>query len=356
MCAGWVSFDVCAPPGVLKDLARRPRSEDMSALRRLVGDSPAMRQVLDLVDSVAATPVTVLLVGESGTGKELLARTIAERSQRSGRPFLAVNCSALADSLLESELFGHVRGAFTGAGEARRGLFEEADGGTLFLDEVGDISPAMQVRLLRVLQEGEVKPLGSSQVRRVDVRVVTATNRDLRAAVRAGVYRSDLFYRLDVFRIRIPPLRARPEDIAPLVGHFLERHAGAARQLVEPAALELLVAHPWPGNVRELENVVQRALVLGRGAGITAPVVRAALQVTCPIETLPALAASPTAGGPADLPFLEARSRTLDSFTRTYLEDALRRAGGQIARAARLAGMDKSNFRRLLRRAGLAQP
>jgi len=326
----------------------------MSALRHLIGDSPAMRQVLDLVDRVAGTPVTVLLVGESGTGKELLARTIAERSARRDRPFLAVNCSALADSLLESELFGHVRGAFTGAVEARRGLFEEADGGTLFLDEVGDISPAMQVRLLRALQEGEVKPVGSPQVRRVDVRVVTATNRDLKAAVRAGTFRSDLFYRLDVFRIRIPPLRARREDIPLLVEHFALRHGSGVRQPIDPAALELLVAHAWPGNVRELENVVQRALVLGRGGAITAPAVRAALQVTTPVETLPALAAA--SGGPADLPFLEARSRTLDSFTRSYLEDALRRADGQIARAARLAGMDKSNFRRLLRRAGLARP
>jgi transcriptional regulator with GAF, ATPase, and Fis domain len=320
----------------------------------LIGDSPAMRQVLALADQVAPTDVAVLVVGESGTGKELLARTIAEHSQRRQRPFLAVNCSALSDSLLESELFGHVRGAFTGASEARRGLFEEAHGGTLFLDEIGDISPAMQVRLLRVLQEGEIKPVGAQAIRQVDVRVIAATNRDLRAATGAGTFRSDLYYRLDVFRIRIPPLRSRIEDIAPLALHFIAKHAGSRRS-IEPAAMALLAAHRWPGNVRELENVVQRALVMSRGAVVAAPAVAAALRVTSPVELMPE-SATPSAGpGPADLPFLEARARTLDSFTRSYIEDALRRADGQIARAARLAGMDKSNFRRLMRRSGLGR-
>ena len=326
-----------------------------------------MRVVFDLVDGVARTSATVLLVGESGTGKELLARAIAERSARPGGPFIAINCAAFPDTLLESELFGHARGAFTGASAVRRGLFEEADGGTLFLDEIGDISPAMQVRLLRVLQSGEVKPLGSNEVRQVDVRVIAATNRDLRAAARDGSFRSDLYYRLDVVRIRIPPLRVRREDIPLLVDHFLARYAsryGNCTTPVEPEAMQLLLEYAWPGNVRELENLIQRALVLARGRPLGVAAIRASLRVTCPVPIMPAAVMPPDAmppavvptGGPADLPFLEARARSVADFSRTYVADALGRSDGNVARAARIAGMDKSNFRRLLKRCGIAPP
>jgi two-component system response regulator HydG len=295
------------------------------------------------VESVAPTDATVLLLGESGTGKELLARAIHDRSARHGRPFLAINCSALSDTLLESELFGHVRGAFSGASTSRLGVFEEASGGTLFLDEIGDISAAMQVRLLRALQEGEIKPVGSTEIRKVDVRVVAATNRDLEAAVKAGIFRQDLYYRLHVVPLELPALRERREDVPLLVHHFLRRYAekfGKPVTQVSPAALEALQAHSWPGNVRELENVVQRAVVLASGPEVTAEALPPSLRP----------AAAREAPRSFDIPFARAKQEAVDTFERAYVSDALARTGGSVAEAARLCGLDKSNFRRIVRR------
>jgi len=240
--------------------------------RPIVAASPAMIEVLELLERAAEFKTTVLLTGESGTGKEVLARAIHAQSGRRDEAFVGVNCGAIPENLLESELFGHARGAFTGADRARRGLFVEADGGTLFLDEIGELPPALQVKLLRALQEEEVRPVGESKPRRVDVRVLAATARDLEADVAEGRFRQDLFYRLNVVRVRVPPLRERREDIPLLVDHFLAHFRdtlGRPVRGMSDEALDTLVAYPWPGNVRELENVIERAMILASGDRIT---------------------------------------------------------------------------------------
>jgi two-component system response regulator AtoC len=234
----------------------------------IVAKSAGMREAVELATKVAQHPSTVLITGESGTGKELIARLIHGASPRANREFVPINCGAIPENLLESELFGHVKGAFTGAHVDRAGLFEEADGGSLFLDEIGELPSQLQVKLLRALQEGEIRRVGDSAARKVDVRLVTATARDLEQEVREGGFRSDLYYRINVVRIHLPPLRQRTEDIPPLTRYFIERFA---KQLAidvsgfEPAAMKLLLGHPWYGNVRQLENVVERAMVLAEG-------------------------------------------------------------------------------------------
>ncbi|MEZ4432640.1 MAG: sigma 54-interacting transcriptional regulator [bacterium] len=235
--------------------------------RQLIGNSRAIREVADQIRQVAAADLTVLIRGESGTGKEIVARAIHAASVRSAGPFVSVNCGALPEHLVESELFGHVRGAFTGAVTSRAGRFEKAQGGTLFLDEIGDLAPALQVRLLRVLQEGEIYRVGEDEPRQVDVRVIAATHRDLESLMRAGRFREDLFYRLNVFPIYVPPLRERKSDITVLADHFVERHAAALGKPViriSTPAIDLMCAYHWPGNVRELENCIERAVLLAR--------------------------------------------------------------------------------------------
>lgn len=247
--------------------------EELGAIRgcEIVGHSASFRAALDVARKVARHPSTVLITGESGTGKELVARLIHQASPRAAESFVAVNCGAIPDSLLESELFGHVKGAFTGATVDKPGLFEEAEHGTLFLDEIGELPATLQVKLLRVLQEGEVRRVGANTSRSVDVRVVTATNRDLAADATAGRFREDLYYRVNVVSVKLPPLRDRREDIPELALHFLERHGarlGLEVESIEPAGMRLLLEHSWPGNVRELENVIERALVLSGGEAI----------------------------------------------------------------------------------------
>jgi two-component system response regulator HydG len=283
-------------------------------------------------------------LGESGTGKELIARAIHDRSRRADRPFLAVNCGALSESVLESELFGHVRGAFTGATGSRRGLFEEASGGTLFLDEVGEMPTQTQVRLLRVLESREVKPVGTNETRKVDVRVIAATNRNLLTATRAGTFREDLYYRLNVVSIDVPPLRDRVSDVPQLVHHFVARFSdkfGKPLKAVTPEALEALTAYGWPGNVRELQNVIERSVLFARGESVTrddlpAPIVTARREVHALDGTLA-------------LPM----STATEAFERDYVSNAMRRSKGNITEAARLAGVDRSNFRRILKRHGM---
>ena len=310
----------------------------------LFGNSTGLQRVFSLIDAVAPSNTTVLILGESGTGKELVARAIHNCGPRKARPFLAVNCGALAESVLDSELFGHVRGAFTGAVTARKGLFEEASGGTIFLDEVGELPASLQVKLLRVLQEREVRPVGSNEVRRIDIRVLAATNRDLGAAIRERSFREDLFYRLNVVSIDVPPLRERPADIAPIVHYFLRKYARRLEQPVkklDPAALEALGRYAWPGNVRELENAIERSVVLTRGELIT-------------LDALPTACVSGVQGPLAELaPTTLPLAQAVQQFERRCVQNTLSRAGGNVAEAARLAGVDRSNFRRLLKRHGL---
>jgi transcriptional regulator with GAF, ATPase, and Fis domain len=286
-----------------------------------------------------------LLLGESGTGKELIARSIHARSTRRAGPFIPVNCSALTETLLESELFGHVKGAFSGATANRKGLFEEATAGTLFLDEIGDITPRVQVSLLRALQEGEVKPVGASTVRKVNARVIAATNRDLVAATKAKTFRADLYYRLNVVTFELPPLRERSEDISLLAHHFLQRYSqrfGKPARRLSPEAVDILQGYAWPGNVRELENAIQRMVVLSVAEELSPREVPAAIRA----------AAGPPRGAGRSFaqPYATAKETAVTDFERAYVESVLMQSGGNLAEAARLAGLDKSNFRRLARR------
>ncbi|MBI2192678.1 MAG: sigma-54-dependent Fis family transcriptional regulator [Planctomycetes bacterium] len=253
---------------------RQEASELRSRLRekyrfdRLIGNSPEMQQVFKLLEQVAPTTATILILGETGTGKELIAEAIHENSDRASGPFIKVNCSALAETLLESELFGHEKGSFTGAHAARKGKLELADRGTLFLDEIGEISPGTQVKLLRFLQEREIERVGGNEVIRVDVRIVAATNRDLKAAVEDKKFREDLYFRINVISVEVPPLRRRRGDIQALASHFIQKYTKRHNKTMvglAPEALQRFLAYPWPGNVRELENVIERCIVLSRG-------------------------------------------------------------------------------------------
>ncbi|MHB1843541.1 MAG: sigma-54-dependent transcriptional regulator [Deltaproteobacteria bacterium] len=307
-------------------------------LENIVGRSEAMLEVYKTAARVAATDATALIQGESGSGKELLARAIHQRSQRAQGPFVAVDCGALAEGVLESELFGHVRGAFTGAQERHRGLFEQAGGGTLFLDEIGNVSQKIQAQLLRALQEGEVRPVGASEPVRVDVRAVAASNTDLAQAVKAGHFREDLYYRLNVVTIRLPPLRERPEDIPLLAEHFVRKHAKREDARVSEGAQKLLLAHRWPGNVRELENVIARALALNP-SGVVVP------------EDLPDQLRSPATAAPTDpVPFaaLSHGRPPLAAVERRYAELVLQETGGNKSRAAEILGIDRKTLNRIL--------
>ena len=329
---------------------------------RILGTSEAIADVREVIARIAPTDANVLLLGESGTGKEVAARFLCSQSGRAGKPFVAINCGALPSELLESELFGHTRGAFTGAAKDKEGLLRVADGGTLFLDEIADAPPAVQVKLLRVLQERCYLPLGSVEPTYVDVRLVAATNRDLRAEVAAGRFREDLFYRLHVVPISMPPLRDRAEDIPSLAEVFLTRARakhGVGAAHISSEALELLMRHAWPGNVRELANVIEGAALLATDGLLRPSHVRAVLpdgQIATVPEASPPFA---TASAAALAPLLDhdgafpRMRQAREAFDRTYLEQALRRAGGNVSAAAKLAGRNRTDFHDLLRRHGI---
>jgi DNA-binding NtrC family response regulator len=347
---------------VRRALERRRLLEENRALRQqlrkgsledIVGRSPAMLEVYKMVARVASTLSTVLVVGESGTGKELVARAIHSHSPRARAPFVAVNCSALTESLLESELFGHERGAFTGAHATKRGVFEEAAGGTLFLDEIGDVGTKMQAQLLRVLQEGEIRRVGGSEPIKVDVRIVAATNRDLEEEVRAGRFREDLYFRINVVTIRLPPLRERPGDIPLLVEHFLHKYArreGRSEAGIGPEAAAALNRHSWPGNVRELENTIERALALSKEGFI----LTSDLPKELAALTHPAPPRAPDGGG-EPLPALVEDRPTLAELERRYIDLILRETGGNKKRAAEILGIDRRTLYRTLEREGRAR-
>jgi DNA-binding NtrC family response regulator len=404
----------------------------------MIGSSPIMQDVYRKAMDVASTKVTVLVLGESGTGKELTARAIHEHSNRNKKAFMAVNCSAIPEGIVESELFGHVKGAFTNATSPRPGLFEAADQGTIFLDEVGDLPPQAQVKLLRVLQEGEVKRVGSNDVRVVDVRVIAATNLDLRRKIENGTFREDLYYRLNVVAVHLPPLRSRREDIPALAYHFLRKHAArVGREVtdISPSAMELLMDQPWPGNVRELENAIERAVVfaketvvpenlgLGRSSDRYPKIV---LPAADPPASSPASSDRPSERSPSErgadrsnsdrgsfehglssergssdrpaernsdrtpidrtsgertsgdrtsatdgsserllgvvelpdtlpnLSYRDAKEHAVAIFERFYFSALRQRTQANVSEAARQAGLDRSNFRRAVKRAGVA--
>jgi DNA-binding NtrC family response regulator len=335
---------------VRKELDVRKLREENRSLREALGKryshpnivarSAKMQEVLATVDRVATTNSTVLLGGESGVGKDLIARAIHEKSRRAGGPFIKINSTAIPENLLESELFGYEKGAFTGASISKPGKFELADKGTLFLDEIGDVPPATQVKLLRVLQEREFERLGGTKTIKVDVRLIAATNRDLREALEQGTFREDLYYRLNVVPIDIAPLRERREDIPELVNLFISRFAGDSGKPIErisPQAMQILLNYHWPGNVRELQNIIERASALARGTAIEAADIH--------LDQRPAKAAN----GAGFLP----DGMTLEQWEDEMIQEALRRANGNKSQAARLLGLSRNALRYRLSKIGI---
>ncbi|GAB4164259.1 MAG: sigma 54-interacting transcriptional regulator [Geothermobacteraceae bacterium] len=328
------------------ELARRALDQEFGDLQ-IVAEDERTREVLDLIRQVGPTPTTVLIRGESGTGKELTARAIHRQSQRADKPLVTVNCTTLTDSLLESELFGHVKGAFTGAHADKKGLFETACGGTIFLDEIGDITPKLQTELLRVLDSGEIRPVGGNRSIKVDIRLITATNKNLEQGVREGWFREDLFYRLNVFTITLPPLRERSESLPALAQHFVER---ASKRLnkpllgIEERAVQAMLQYPWPGNIRELQNVIERAAVLTRDHIIH-------------LENLPVVFGEllrDRSNQPSkDCGFADLRDARVGQIEADLLKHFLREAGGNVSAAARNAQIPRRTFYRLLQRHGL---
>ena len=335
---------------VERALERRALEEENRQLRRavdrtsafgdLIGESPAMREIFALIRKVAHSRSSVLITGESGTGKEVVARTLHYSGPRSNKPFIPINCTAIPEGLLESELFGHVRGAFTGAHATKRGLFEKAGGGTLFLDEIGDMGAGLQGKLLRVLQDREIRPVGGTQSVKVDVRIVAATNKDLEREISEGRFREDLYYRLNVIPLHIPPLRDRPDDIPSLVEAFLAKHSEGGPRTLTGDALARLQEYPWKGNARELENAIERALALSDGGEIG---VR-----DLPAEVIGSTTPEPSGEGSS----LEAVARCrlpLRELEDRYIEEVLRQTGGNKVQASRILGIDrKTLYRRRL--------
>jgi DNA-binding NtrC family response regulator len=328
-------------------LERRALEEENRRLRRavdrtsslgdLIGESPAMREIFAMVRKVAHSSSSVLITGESGTGKEVVARTIHYHGTRAKQPFIPINCTAIPEGLLESELFGHVRGAFTGAHTSKQGLFEKANGGTLFLDEVGDMSLVLQGKLLRVLQDREVRPVGGTQTTKLDVRVLAATNRDLPTAIDAGEFREDLYYRLNVIPIHIPPLRERPDDVPPLSKAFVAKLSGNTRS-ISPEGLAQLSGFPWKGNARELENAIERALALSDANEISAE------DFLLTADSKPAQ--------PTHLLHSAAQNRIpLSELEDRYIEEIMQITGGNKVQAAKILGVDrKTLYRRAARK------
>jgi DNA-binding NtrC family response regulator len=335
---------------VEKALSERALRSEVARLRQeversyrfenIIGRSPSMQEVFGMVRRLAGSSTSVLITGDSGTGKELIARSLHFTSPRKNRPFVPLNCAAIPDALMESELFGYKRGAFTDARADRAGIFVEAEGGTIFLDEIAELSPALQAKLLRVLQDHEIRPLGGSGSEKIDVRVIAATNRDLDRRLKDGTFREDLYYRLNVIHIHLPPLRERPEDILALSEHFLAASAARTGKPVarfQEAAKKVLLGYAWPGNVRELENVVERAVALAEGDTISPEDLPGAVRERKAVDSL-ASALS--------------RGLTLDELEREYIESVVRAEGGNKTRAAQRLGLDRKTLYRKLEEYG----
>jgi DNA-binding NtrC family response regulator len=330
-----------------RENARLRRAVDQtSAFGDLIGRSPAMREIYALIRKISASGSSVLISGESGTGKEVVARTLHFTGVRSARPFVPINCTAMPEGLLESELFGHLKGSFTGAHANKKGLFEEADGGSLFLDEIGDMPLALQSKMLRVLQDREIRPVGGTRAVKVDVRIIAATNKDLHAEIEKGAFRKDLYYRLNVIPLRIPPLRERPEDIPLLAEAFLRRHAPERALRISDEAMAQLLRHRWEGNARELENAIERALVLCSGNEIA------------PADLAFGDPAAPAGPGFEETLLAEAfRKRlTIRELTDLYIDRVLAECGGSKMEAARILGLNRRTLYRRDERALLGEP
>jgi two-component system, NtrC family, response regulator AtoC len=321
------------------------------SLGTIIGNSPSMVEVYKTVARVAQTKSTVLVLGESGTGKELVARAIHQHSPRARRPFIAIDCGALPESLLESELFGYMRGSFTGAILDRKGLFEEADGASCFLDEIGDISATVQAKLLRVLQEGEVRRIGSQKYVKVDVRVIAATNKDIGSLVRAGTFREDLYYRLNVVSVQLPPLRERADDIPALAHHFLRRYATESDKPItgfSDEAVRVLRAYHWPGNIRELENAIERAVTLSNHRVLTADDLPLEVRRRPAVQDVSQIA-STLSGMFADAP-------TLEEVKKRYISHVLQNNRGNLSRAAVILDVDRRSLYRMMDRYKIEPP
>lgn len=322
----------------------RQQVANRESFKELIGNSPKLKEILSLVEQVSDTTATVLIEGASGTGKELVARALHENSGRRDHPFISLNCGALPETLLESELFGYARGAFTGALHDKKGWFETADGGTIFFDEISEMSPSLQVKLLRVLQTGEFSPVGSHEIHKCDVRILAATNVHLSELVSSGRFRPDLFYRLNIINIPMPTLRERPEDILLLASHFLEKHRlalGKERIALDEKVQQRLLDYDFPGNVRELENAMQRAAVLCQGDKVL-------------LQHLPESMQFKTADGHGTHgTFAERKQRVVEQFEKDFIVNALKDAEGVVAKAARLAGMNAKNFFQKMEKFGI---
>ena len=314
----------------------------------IIGTNPAVRSILDQIEQVARSTATILILGESGTGKELVARAVHAASDRKDKPFVVVNCTAIPENIIESELFGHKKGAFTGAWQDKKGLVEEAVGGTLFLDEIGELDMVMQAKLLRLLQEGEYKPVGGLTTKQANVRFVAATNHRLEERIAQRRFREDLYYRLNVISFQLPPLRERQDDIPLLVHHFLNKYTKLNNKNISdisPEAMAMLMARPWPGNIRELENVIERAVILCRSHEIT----------------LHEVATHPTTAGTVPnttnsifvLPFKEAKEEVIKAFHRQYIQALLQQSKGNISKAANKAGLQRQYLHRIIKNEGI---
>ena len=337
---------------VERALERRALEQENRRLRRavdqttsfgdLIGVSPAMRDIFALIRKVSHGRSSVLITGESGTGKEVVARTLHYYGSRAEKPFIPINCSAIPEGLLESELFGHVKGAFTGANTSKRGLFEEANGGTLFLDEIGDMGQGLQSKLLRVLQDRVVRPVGGTEAVAVDVRIVAATNQELQGQIEKGTFREDLYYRLNVIPIHIPPLRERPEDIPALIDAFVKKHSEGKRRTVSPAAVQKLKSWPWKGNARELENVIERSLALFDSPEIS-------------VDDLPTGPSTDVTTGDSAVAFLRSaaeRRLNLRDVEALYIDEIMKLTNGNKVHASKILGVDrKTLYRRMERKA-----
>jgi transcriptional regulator with GAF, ATPase, and Fis domain len=331
---------------------------EKNKLSGMVGNSTALREVFSIIERVAKTDLTVLITGETGTGKELASRAVHEHSNRSSKSFRVFDCGAAAKNLIESELFGHEKGAFTGAVASREGVFEQAHGGTIFLDEIGELPLDLQPKLLRVLEQREVRRVGSGKIRAIDVRVVAATNRNLRKEVEAGRFREDLYYRLAVVEVELPPLRERMGDFPMLVKHLLERaNHNPGVTGVDEDVLDLFNAYRWPGNIRELANVIERALPFTDGKIIRLSALPEALRIgdSGNKEERNPLTAKEAAltPGASSLPFKDAKDQLIQAFERQYLVDLIERHGGNVSKAARAAHMDRKSITRLLKKHGI---